>query len=570
MIISLNSCNSIANKSATRLKTQKRVPATTEITINYPEIFKASREILKQDLMTPTHIVKKDFKNLPESLLIENLQVQERELPEAISTTILQHEALIELLKKESSQKVDPSKHLRLIPPKGTSGYSDLQFYSSHPYSYIPEGQTKSKNIPQSNLVEIWKSFIAKAEKQIVLNVYDFDLETIAETLIKKGQKGLQVRVGIDKNVIANRPEVKKIFDLLNKSGVIQVTAVDSVGLNHQKMTAIDWDYPNMARVLFSSGNLTQSCLDPEGDIKNIKPHPDDAIPNANHLITMKSWLLANLVNHELSKTLDPDLQLRGAQYPLTGAYQVTGPEVKDPENLFSEPRPLHSLIISFTPGGGYKDVNANLIARLISENNGPLRLIQFAFSSSEVGDAIFAKAHQAYINKKNFDFLSVGDTPFSLQKWSQFLKLSGLKVLKNKGQKNKYFSEDSESPSSKLLSPEQLQDLRSKIFIGPKNYRTHSINLPDGSSQRISAKIHHKILAIGDFAIVGTSFNFSKNAQSNNEQILIFREPDLARRVNGMTQWLAISSGKTVYQEALRRNNYNEPPSEENESEAP
>ena len=386
LIVSLNSCNSIANKAATRPKTKKRVPATTEITINYPEIFKASREILKQDLMTSNHNVKKVYKNLPESLLIENLQAQNRELPETLSATTLQHEVLIELLKKESSQTVDPSKHLRLIPPKGMPGYSDLQFYSSHPYSYIPEGQKLSKNIPQSNLVEIWKAFLAKAEKQIVLNVYDFDLETIAETLIEKGQKGLQVRVGIDKSVIANRPEVKKIFETLNKSGVVQVTAVDSIGLNHQKITAIDWDYPNLARVLFSSGNLTQSCLDPEGDIKNIQPHPEESIPNANHLITMRSWLLANLVNHELSKTLDPEFQLRGAQYPLTGAYQVTGPEIKDPENLFSEPRPLHSLIISFTPGGGYKNVNSNLIARLISENNGPLRLIQFAFSSSEVG----------------------------------------------------------------------------------------------------------------------------------------------------------------------------------------
>jgi hypothetical protein len=97
-----------------------------------------------------------------------------------------------------------------------------------------------------------------------------------------------------------------------------------------------------------------------------------------------------------------------------------------------------------------------------------------------------------------------------------------------------------------------------------------HSIKLNDGSSRDVSAKIHHKILTIADYAIVGTSFNFSKNAQGNNEQILIFREPDLARRVDGMTKWLAAQSGKTVTQEVERRNSYNEPILEEAESAAP
>jgi hypothetical protein len=35
-------------------------------------------------------------------------------------------------------------------------------------------------------------------------------------------------------------------------------------------MAAIDWDLPSKAKVLFSSGNLTQSCLNPNGDLAGV------------------------------------------------------------------------------------------------------------------------------------------------------------------------------------------------------------------------------------------------------------------------------------------------------------
>jgi hypothetical protein len=226
-------------------------------------------------------------------------------------------------------------------------------------------------------------------------------------------------------------------------------------------------------------------------------------------------------------------------------------------------------VIVAFTPGGGFKDVNSNLIARLIRESDGPIRMIQFAFSADAVGEALLTKAQSSYSRGRSFDFLGVGDTPFAMQSWSEFLKLSGWKLIKEKGHK-RYYGEDSSAPWFKGFTSDQWQDLRSKIFIGPRVYRTHKITLPDGSKRDVSAKIHHKILSIGDFSILGTSFNFSKNAQSNNEQILIFHEPDLARRVAGMTEWLARQSGQTVSQEAERRNQSSELFSDEPSSETP
>lgn len=568
-LIGISSCSSNGKKEVATKAIEQRAPAATD-TPNYTEIFKASRAILIRDIMTGKRNIQQKYKDLPETELIERLQSEGDELKQTVAQATPEHRRLLTDLADEAKKPVDTSKHTRLIPPKGTYGYEDLKFFSTHPYRYTPVGKKTDIDVTADNLVEVWNQFLSSAKKQIVLNVFDFDLTSIAETLIAQGKKGLQVRVGIDANVIKQRAEVQRIYDLLKNSGVVQVTAVKSIGLNHQKMAAIDWESVESARALFSSGNLTQSCLDPQGDLKGVSPLPPDSVPNANHVITMKSWLLANLINHELSKTLDPELQLRGAQYPLSGVYQITGPGIADPANLFSEARPVHSVVVAFTPGGGYKDVNTNLIARLINETDGPIRMIQFAFSADEVGEALLTKAQKAYASQKNFDYLSVGDTPFAMQYWSEFLKLSGWKLLREKGTRKKYYIEDSQAPWFRAFSPEQWQDLRSKIYIGPREYRTHKIKLADGSQRDVSAKIHHKILSIGDFAIVGTSFNFSKNAQKNNEQILIFHEPELARRVDGMTRWLAQRSGRTVNQEVQRRNQYNEPIVEETEAETP
>ena len=42
---------------------------------------------------------------------------------------------------------------------------------------------------------------------------------------------------------------------------------------------------------------------------------------------------------------------------------------------------------------------------------------------------------------------------------------------------------------------------------------------------------------------------------KKNNEQILVFKNQDLAKSVDGMTRWLAGKSSRSVYEEAGRRN---------------
>ncbi|MCM2277622.1 MAG: phospholipase D-like domain-containing protein [Oligoflexia bacterium] len=510
---------------------------------DYPRIFRRSREVLRSD---DPKVQKRLSKANVESRLIELLQNE----PARIDSP---REELLKAVAAESAQNPDPTKHLRLIPPRGQPGYSELKFHASHPY-YLGKSLVR-----ESDLVQVWRDFLEQAERQIILNVFDFDLEEVAEDLVRKAAAGVSVRVGIDKNVVALRPEVARVRDRL-VSGGVAVTPVNSVSLNHQKLAAIDWEDPEKARVLFSSGNLTQSCLGPEGDLKALPPQkrPPESVPNANHVLTMRSWLLANLVQHELTKTLDPAFLFRGASYPTTGSFQVTGPGVP-PETL--EAYPEHSLIITFAPGGGYRNINQNLIAHFIKSSQGPVRLLQFAYSSEEVATALRERALREHSRQKSFDFLSVGDTPFAMQPWSQFLLMSGMKQVKL-SKKKKTYEEDAQNAWHQELSPAQLDALRPQIRIAPPEYNNHHVKI-DGTSHAITAKIHHKVLATGPYVILGTSFNFSQAAQTNNEQILVFRDPDLVQAVLGMTRWLAERSPRSVYEEAMRRNQFGGPAEE-------
>ena len=447
-----------------------------------------------------------------------------------------------------------PSKHTRLLPPKGYPGYSDLQITVSHPY--YEKGQLTFPG----DLVAEWINFFKRAQKRIVVNVFEFDLKEVADVLIEKRKAGLEVRVGMDDKSIGKLLNNRKVVRAKgDKSGIstadylraggVDVFPVDSVGLNHQKVAAIDWGTPENAWVLFSSGNLTRSCLDRDGDLAGFSDRPNTSVPNANHVIWMKSFVLANLVNFELSKTLRHSGALRGSQYPTTGSYQVTGPGV-NPQTLEAYPSP--SLVISFSPGGALRNINKNLVADLIENTSGPLRILQFAFASPEVGTAVLNRAQLEFQERKTFDFIGVGDTPFAMEKWSQFLRMSALKKVVGPDKVKRYF-EDTDGDFYKAFNADQLTQIRDKVFIAPRVYGMYHSKIR-GRNYESNAKLHHKIVASGDYAILATSFNLSASAENNNEQILIFKDPYLIDAVDGMARYLSESSKTTVYQEYLRR----------------
>lgn len=546
ILVLATACSTIPLASPT---VDQRGPANSVETL--PVAFERARELIQYvKVERENNKGKKQlklFRPLVESEVIQQIQEKPSRASEPVESL---YQELVAI-----GPNSDPTKHVRLVPPAGQPGYSELSFAVSHRY------RLGAKRQGPDNLIQIWRDFLRRAEKEIILNVYEFDLDVVARDLIEAVGRGVKVQVGIDQDVIELKPKLAEIFEKL-RSGGVDVVAVNSVGINHQKMAAIDWSDADKARALFSSGNLTQSCLGPEGDLKDLKPLPKESVPNANHVLTMKSWLAANLIRHELTKTFSADLGLRGSNYPTTGAYQITGPNT-DPLTL--EAYPEGSFIISFTPGGSYRGVNKNMLAHFIESSRGPIRMVQFAYSAQDVSSALLKRAVRDFQETGKFDFLSIGDTPFAMQGWSQFLKMSGLRreveIRSSIGPKGgkietkiSRFLEDDENPWKKELSPRQLRQVRKAVRIAPRLYGNSVIQVA-GSRHAVSAKIHHKLMSAGEFAVVGTSFNFSEGAENNNEQVLVFRDKKMVSLVHSITAALASESRASVYEEALRRN---------------
>lgn len=526
---------------------------------------------------------------------------------------------LTEELANQTSANSPVSKHLRLINPYGPSGYSYQRTYVNHPY-YALNARGEKILKPASNLIQQWLDFIRGAKSELMINIYDFDITEVAQAIVDQAKKRpkMKITIGIDAQVSRNKANVEKIIQLLKTRDNITVHTVESVGLNHQKIAVRDWSHPTKAKVLLSSGNLTYSCLHPKGDLydRSLKlkyPKFDKkfGLPNANHLITMNSWVFAQLLHHEMTKTLT--LGWRGKkQYPLSGSFQITGPGVNQ-ESLEAYPHP--SLVTAFAPNGGASSVaqpsiNQHLLVHFIEHvgrqaiedpNAGPVqvRMLQFAFSSEAVVQALFSLAQQQLQQQGQFYFASVGDRLFTLTPKSSFLKMQGLKIIPMAAGSNEYFWDPQNPwftqfckngqllPTTKNSCPDILSwfamdlaackipnmeslmgQLAPMIRVAAPQYGTNKVLMVNLQTKQLyeyelSAKIHHKIMALAqgkeEFAVMGSSFNFSKNAEINNEQIVIFKSKDLYQIVNGMTEYLGQMKGsQSVFEQAIMKNKFN------------
>lgn len=448
-----------------------------------------------------------------------------------------------EALKKFQTMN-NPLEPLVLETADKKPGYKNLKIYFTH------ERVVDGKSLPADNLKARWIDFIKQAKKQYVSNVFDFDLTDVADALIDAAKRGVDVTQGVDKGVADARPEVASLVKRLQDGGV-KVHLVDSVGLNHQKTAARDWELAGQGAALFSSGNLTQSCIGPEGDLVNFSPPRSKySVPNANHMITMDSDIAASLINHELTKTLRPPYQLRGRQYPLSGAYKIMGEPYKGIPNV-KEPY----IVISFTPSGGMGDISETLISRIIAGTEGPVDMIQFAFSSKAVENALLERAARDVAAGKKFEFRSVGDGPFAMQDWSRFLSMSGYELIDDGTTKT--YKPIENSPWEKTLGKEGLTALQRNIRMPPEIYGTHQLTLKDGTKAEVTSKIHHKVLVAGRIANAGTSYNFSAAAQNNQEQFVVVADEGIAKEMRGAIDYLASKSKRSVTEEAERRNKF-------------
>jgi len=426
----------------------------------------------------------------------------------------------------------DPLTPMNLELPGGKPGYRNAVVTANH--QRIVDGKT----IPAGDLKKALLDFIAGAEKELMFNVFDFDLMDVADALIARAKDGVIITGGIDASVIAERPDVKAVFDKLNKAKGVTIRAVDSVGLNHQKVMVRDFNDEKKAKALFSSGNFTQSCVGPEGDLKDLpaEKRPKHSIPNANHMLVLDSFLLAQVAANSLTKTLV--YGLRGNEYPLDGAYRVHGDDGQ-------------WIILSFSPRGGMGDVNRDMTRRLITTTKGPLRLMQFAFSSSAVRDAIIERAK---IEGSDFDLKAVGDTPFAVRPWSVFLELAGWILNEPEGGMKEYV-EAADNALREVLGAKRYEAIRANLRVGPRSYKNHVYKPEEGPAIQYNAKIHHKVVISGDYAVLGTSFNFSEAANSNQEQFLVTSDKALVAAMTEIFDGLFALATTGIVEEIVRRN---------------
>lgn len=452
-----------------------------------------------------------------------------------------------ELLEK-FFQKNNPLEPFIMELAPGKKGYGKFMTYVTHPYYYKVDGVDRLH--PPDNAVQAIIDAINSAEKEIRFNVFDFDLDSIADALIAAHNRGVDVMGGIDKGVIEMRPEVKKIYDRLVAAG-IPMQAVDSVGLNHQKLITINWSVPGKGKVIMSEGNFTSSCLSPGGDLSGTALHSADSVPNANMVNIVESDELALVVHHELTKTIDPRYALRGNEYPISGAYKLFG---ETPVG-----KKARWLTIAFTPNGALDSVSQNFIGRAIISVPGPVSMSQFAASSKIVEEALFAHALSEKAAGREFIFKSIGDTPFALQYWSIFLDMSGYSLDPNTPKETRKYVKipDSENKWLEALGPDNYEKLKQSIRIAPKVYGTHFLKTLEGSVE-ITAKDHHKLYIIGEppnqIAIFG-SFNTSEGAEKNQEYIIALYDEELSEKMQGIVRWLSENSERSVTEEVTRRN---------------
>jgi len=446
------------------------------------------------------------------------------------------------------------------VAPEGEIAYrsSETEIYFNHPQI---QGR---KIIPPTDLKQVLIDFIdgAKPNTSFYFNVFDFDLEDVADALIRAHKRGVKILGGIDgrmagqiKNdkgeVITDRlrPQVELIYKKLKKAGVY-VHPTTMSALNHQKIAIRNLGSEGEGEILFSSGNFTQSCIGQEGDLKDIENRPKDSIPNANHMVIFKSPILSIITAHELIKRLHPNYQLTGKDLPLGGAYQIYG-EMDPKLKLYN------TILFAFSPRGGNGDINLNILSRIINNTSGILKFGQFVMTSKTLLTAIVNRIKSDLEKIGHYSFLSIGDGPFALRDYSVFVALSGLK------KEDGIYLEDPDAEIRKVLNQSELEKLREHIRVAPQEYgfseKIFKIKNPDGTitERKYGAKYHMKAMISGLFAVLGTSFNFSDNAEKNNEQLLVVRDMKLWKALNGALDWAYKSAKGPVYDLAMRRNHF-------------
>lgn len=467
-------------------------------------------------------------------------------------------------------------------------GYEGMEFFANHPRYENPDDPA-SKVIPADDhkkiMVELVKE--AKAGDKLYFNFYDFDLTELGEALVLAKQRGVEILGGVDAKVYQAKPTVKSLIDSMAEKGVV-VEKVDSTGLNHQKILVLK-SQSGKSKTLFSSGNATQSCSGPEGDLKDVPPElrPSTAIPNPNNMVLITGEIPASIALSEIRKNLV--YKLRGqSEFPIGGAFQLMG-------KWDSKANIRESVLMAFSPNGGLGNVGRDIFSKIFRAGNQSVEGAFFSFSSKDNLDQLFESVFRIVENRRAQNLPAtdiikfVGDSQFALREFSNLLTLSGYKLLeydpkdpykvptaaaqtidpenpliKPTVNENKkvYIKDMSDRRLKKLrslLTKDEWQNWLDNIRVSPNWFMGDKVNY-QGTDYMWQVKLHDKVVILPEQFISnpGSSINFSLAGESNQEQILIVVSRLITQQLRGAVKYLfdkVSSVENSVFREVQRRN---------------
>lgn len=514
---------------------------------------------------------------------------EENPLDEVLFTELLNKIKDNEILVQKLKTNISMSQPLLIRDKEKDYTFTEEKFTSNHPRYEDPDDEN-SKIIPAVDQREIMVNLVKSMAKgdRLFFNFYDFDMIELADALIEAHKHGVDIIGGIDKGVFNEKAAAKVVVQKMINAGV-SVELVDSVGLNHQKLMA-GIKKSGKSFALFGSGNATQSCNGPEGDLKIVpsRDRPEFSKPNPNHMTLVDGKYAATIVASEIRKNVI--YKLRGqAGFPIGGAYMLTGKPQVDP--LDNE-----KVVLVFSPNGGMGDINRDIYSMFFRVARGPLTGAVFSMSSYELGldlkDAVVREINRRRAEGKSLKGLLpiIGDAQFMMRNFSIPLKLSGYELVEydpsnpfdlpgdekiedpekfqstEKGPKKvKFFVENLEDPIVKeirsLMNDAEWAQWRREIRLSPEWFKETSFEWK-GKTLQNQVKLHYKGLAAAEMNISnpGSSINFSNAGESNQEQIIISQSRKVTKAFRGAIKYLwEMWSGpeRAIHKEVQKRNRF-------------
>ena len=507
------------------------------------------RDISEGQLLLILRLFPKDLDIVENYLNKTHVKVEDRSKHEQELAKVIREKVDTAFKNKQFLEKFtqlnDPVKTIKFAYANGKESYESI---GETLYNEKGLDIKTGKIYEADDILAATVDFLDMATEVIKMNVYEFDSKEILNKLIEKAKDGLDITVGLDLNeklIGENAKEERfEVYKLLKDHGVT-VVEVDAVKINHQKIIIIDPHLEGKAHTAMLSGNFTNSDIHAGGDLTSKGLAIENAKPNLNSMDITKSDIFTIIVEHELNKTLVYKLKgTRGDNaYPISSLYNFRG----------DKGHPEYYKVIGFAPNG---NITEKFLSKMLAHSSGRLEIMSFAFST--LFEQINARIIQNIKTTGKPLFRAIGDRKFAISDTGTPLRLSFLDLVKDKeyyktinGKRVNYksvaYMPIKNNEIKKLLSEEDYREYLDSIRVAPSEYfDTFTVVDAQGKEYVINRFIHNKGMVSGDLVISGSSFNFSKSAEFNTEQIaLAYHKANADNFVRRMNYLFYIGSSK-------------------------